>query len=89
MNDDCKRRTVKRPVRKLSMYSDVSSTANLAVIERMGRSDTAVALDHCIVRGFFGDQVQRLLDRLAGRLRAEGFLGLSQLLRVQSGRHLD
>ncbi len=63
--------------------------ANLAVFEGIRLPDTAVPLDHPIVRSLLGDQVQCPLKGLARRLGAEGLLGSLQLRWIQSGRHLN
>src|SRR5574340_135402 len=63
--------------------------ANLAAFEGIRLPDTAVPLDHPIVRSLLNDQVQGPLKGLARRFGAEGLLGSLQLRWIQSGRHLN
>lgn len=49
----------------------------------------AVFLDHRIVRSFFSNPIQRVLNGLAGGLGAERFLRSLQFFRIQPGGNLN
>src|SRR5205823_2266300 len=63
--------------------------ANLAVLEGIRLPDAAVSLDHPIVSGFLGHQVQCFLNGLTRGLGTERLLCPLQLVGIQPCGNLD
>ena len=63
--------------------------ANLAGLERIPLPNAAISLDHPIMGGSLGHQVQSLLNGLCDGFSPEGLFRSFQLVGVQSGGHLN
>jgi hypothetical protein len=63
--------------------------ANLAGLERIPLPNAAISLDHPIMGGSLGHQVQGLLNGLCCGFSSEGLFRSFQLVGVQSGGHLN